>query len=257
MKNLFGDYDNFNNFTVINTDELDKKYRDIAEEIKNKQPKETYSFISGIILFIGFLFIILATKDKFEEYKSLFFIIGGIITGIGFIYSIFSYFKENKKKKDPELLKLKEKFDKCDDEIKEFLAIPEDSTEVDVITNEFDYYNLSLPEDGIPINVRINIIEIYKEDNNLCIFNGDIVIKIPLNKIKEVKEIKKRVKYSYWWKDESRDSAKYDKYIDSFNKRFTTLKSFYQITVEDNNMNEYCIFVPNYDMKYFDEIINY
>ena len=56
--------------------------------------------------------------------------------------------------------------------------------------------------------------------------------------------------------EEKRDSEKYQKYILKFDRHYTTLKSYCVVIVEDENMKEYQLILPNYEMQKINDIIN-
>ena len=254
MENIYCDLENedLKDFRDTEaTDELDKKYQKIVEKIQEKTPGETYSIIGAGVLFGGIIALYYGTRN--ENSDVLLCVLGGIICAIGVLIMIGGYIWQNKKKKDPELLKLHEELEKYDEEYEKLFNVPKDSKEVNIIPFDLDEL---LANNSKSQKFGLYSLKIYKQDNNFCLYDGDCVLRIPFKNIKETKEIKKSFKFSYWMKDEPRNSSRYERFIEKYDKRTTTLKSFYQITIEDNKMKEWCILVPNYDMQVFNEILN-
>ena len=97
---------------------------------------------------------------------------------------------------------------------------------------------------------------IFKENDALCLATVNEVLSIPLNHIKEVYKINKKINAYGWNKEEPYNKGKYKEYkitANQYNVLF--YKYYYSIRINDGT-TDYEIIVPPYDYEYFDNIIN-
>lgn len=172
-------------------------------------------------------------------------IIGGLIL-------LFRHLKVKKTKEDETEDKLNIKVEHLLKECYEQLNIPIDALKIDIIstkyhTNKKGEHKFANQNLFIPINEETSW---FIEEDSLFIADLISVIKIPLNSIKALKEIDKRILLRQWNKEESFNSEKYKSYkIKPQNAGlFLIAKTYYSLEFNVDN-EEYNILVPKYDLN--------
>ena len=251
MKNLFSSLDNYNKFIDNEVIKDDDRYDEISKAIASKAPKEYISFIGGVVFCLGLGLIIFGPDKVSGDTALLFYILGGILILIGAFLCIYYYVKEYQFRHSKEVKSLRDEIDEiCDNNLKN-MDLEAETTGIDIITTDIDNVMMK----NKPIDVSLQKMETYNDHENLCIYYGLYLVKIPLRNLNVIEEVKTEIRFKYWMQEEKRDSDKYAKYIEKYNKHYTVLKSYCKIVIDDD-ANRYQIILPNYEMQKINRIIS-
>ena len=273
MKNLFGinvkdDKKVYNLFEVRKvSEELVKKTEENFNEIEKSDKAASLPVYLNVIFYIslyGFLILTLsfvnALKDKsFSELlkNNLPLLIVTIALGVSAVLLFVVRKLKNKKVVNSE--EFKETIEESNDiynECMEYLGVPKDAPCVDT----FVYLYKVKKDKTVPaINLCKYFVQefrLYKEENNLCLADCESVISIPIDSFKKIELIDKKVSFMNWNKEEQPNKGEYKQYkITTNNYGVNFIKPYYRIEFE-YEYESYEFFVPVYDIKPFEEIIN-
>lgn len=273
MKNLFGIdvKDDKKVYSLFETkkvsEELVKKTEENFIEIEKSDKAASLPLYLNVIFYIclyGFLILTLslinALKDKsFSELlkNNLLLLIITVALGIGALLLFVIRRMKNKKVINSD--EFKETIEESNDiynECMEYLGVPSEAPSVDA----FVYLYKVKKDKTVPaINLCKYFVQefrIYKDENNLCLADCESVLSLPLDSFKKIELIDKKVSFMNWNKAEQPNKGEYKQYkITTNNYGVNFIKPYYRIEFEYNFEN-YEFFVPVYDIKPFEEIIN-
>lgn len=246
--------------------EKEKYLNEFNTHKKNAYLPKWLNIIKNICLF-SFLFIFIcilgaidevSIQDAYNNAPFLFYICG--ITFIIFIILfIINKVKEKKVLNSDEFIDFKSKSDFFLTKVLNDLSIPINSNEVDIFSYVYDLNKKEKEKNAYSLQMSkyFNMsMYIFKENDALCLATVNEVLSIPLNHIKEVYKINKKINAYGWNKEEPYNKGKYKEYkitANQYNVLF--YKYYYSIRINDGT-TDYEIIVPPYDYEYFDNIIN-
>ena len=276
MKNIFGvkkdseGLDGQNYIIRRCSEDIIKEKEEYLKEF-NTHKKNAYlpkwlNIIKNVCLF-SFLFLFIcilgaidevSIQDAYNNAPFLFYICG--ITFIIFIILfIINKVKVKKVLNSDEFIDFKSKSDFFLTKVLNDLSIPINSNEVDIFSYVYDLNKKEKEKNAYSLQMSkyFNMsMYIFKENDALCLATVNEVLSIPLNHIKEVYKINKKINAYGWNKEEPYNKGKYKEYkitANQYNVLF--YKYYYSIRINDGT-TDYEIIVPPYDYEYFDNIIN-
>lgn len=209
------------------------------------------SIISGIIGSLGDVSLI----EGYNNAPYLFYI-GGVSLLIWIMIVIYSKYKKENALSSDECKVLIEESDELLSLCLDDLKVPNDFELVDVfsygykvsnnkekqITSLFKYINMEL--------------RMFKEEDNICLADTNKVYSFPISSIKDIKLVNKRISFYGWNKDIAYNSKEFKQYkITSNNNGVFLMKSYYSIII-NNEIEDYEILVPIYDIDKFLSLTN-
>ncbi len=242
------------------SDEKGKKLTEEGNYFDNANRKARFPFILDILFFIAiaaFIMIAFGIINKVIQDRTFNIVLNQslvlfIIEGVLLVFIICMFvLKRVKVKKVVNSDEYKNKIDQyrtIEKECLEELNIPLDSPHVDVL---FSFYKIkdnrmvnAFPS-GVADYAVFNL-NIFKEDNCLCLGDFTIVVKIPLNSIKTIQLESAKYRFYGWNKDIPYNKGEYAKYKIKSNNLVYKMDKYYSLEFEKGNKT-YEIFFPEYD----------
>jgi len=268
MKNIFGIFkkpedNNFSKFVLRKlSDENADKAKHLSNEgddlSKKKVPPQWLSLVSVVAIGFGLLFVVLMffAKDGFVnalQTRGYFFYIGIGLFLVGLIIQIIVRIKNKKINSDPEVEDYATRVDVAVKECEFELNIPETATKMDILfvvlkKNKKGEEKLSLIGLVQYINQELKV---FIENDLLCFADSYMVLGIPLNSVKGIKTINKKIPLPQWNKPETFNSPAYKQYkLHTNTSGFIWNKPYYEV---DFNIDgeDYCLFLPCYEKEAF------
>jgi hypothetical protein len=178
-----------------------------------------------------------------------------IFLAIGIVSIIISgimFFIIYKKSKSEEVVGLVEKTNGLLNQALHELSVPESATNMDIIS--FKYKNVN-GKNRLKKYDNINLI-IWRDIDKINITNSKETVSILISNIKDVVEIKKKMKFEMWNKEEKPKKGIYKQYkISSKNDLSFKISKFYKILIETND-DQYELYLPNYEIDVFLRLSN-
>ena len=272
MKNLFGIFkkSNDNNFEkyVIrklsddNSERIDNLSNEGEQLTKEKVPPQWLSNASIFAIMTGLLFavLMLLAKDGFVsalQTRGYFFYIGIGLFLVGLIVQIIVRVKTKKSNSDPEVEEYVSKVEKAVKECEFELEIPDTAISIDVLftimkKNNKGEEKLSQASLFQYINQDLKV---FTEKDLFCFADNAMVVGIPLDSVKGIKMIKKRIPLLQWNKSEPFNGPNYKPYGLYTNQAgFIWCKSYYEIDLDIDNESYYFL-IPCYEKDSFLKVI--
>lgn len=274
MKNLFGIFkksngNNFEKFVIRKlSDDNSKIIDNLSNEgkqlTKEKVPPQWLSYVSIFAIMIGLLFAvsILLAKDGFVsalQTRGYFFYIGIGLFLVGLIVQIIVRVKTKKSNSDPEVeeyvLKVKKAVKECEFE----LEVPETAASIDILFTVLKKNKKG--EEKLSQTVLVQYInqelKVFVEKDSICFADNTMVVGIPLDSVKGIKMIKKRIPLPQWNKSEPFNGPTYKQYKLYTNRRgfvFIWCKPYYEIDLDIDNESYYFL-IPCYEKDSFLKVI--
>ena len=268
MKNIFGIFKKpeDNNFSKFVLRKLSDENADKAENLSNegddlskkKVPPKWLYLVSVVAIGFGLLFVVLMffAKDGFVyalQTRVYFFYIGIGLFVVGLIIQIIVRIKNKKFNSDPEVEDYATRVDVAVKECEFELNIPETATKMDILfvvlkKNKKGEEKLSLIGLVQYINQELKV---FIENDLLCFADSYMVLGIPLNSVKGIKTINKKIPLPQWNKPEMFNSPAYKQYkLYTNTSGFIWNKPYYEV---DFNIDgeDYCLFLPCYEKEAF------
>lgn len=132
------------------------------------------------------------------------------------------------------------------------LEIPDHAWELDILPYRYVVYDTNESHELRPLDTYDNIpISIWREGQVLFLSDEDVVMRLPLSEIAEVKRIKGRVNFKSWYKSAAIDQEPYkadrvDMWLFCY-----TCKSRIEITLRDGS----CLLIPGYESETLHHIL--
>lgn len=133
------------------------------------------------------------------------------------------------------------------------LGIPEAAREIDVLPylyKETPKEVVSARKDGLFENIPVCI---WRESDDLCLSDEDVLMKIPVRDIGEMREVERKVHIDAWYKAHAFDSPNYKPYVkQSFGAGIDVL-SYLEVEIKSEGGIRYLL-LPNYEARTFREL---
>ena len=272
MKNLFGilkksNDNNFEKFVIRKlSDDNSKIIDNLSNEgeqlTKEKVPPQWLSYVSIFAIMIGLLFAvsILLAKDGFVsalQTRGYFFYIGIGLFLVGLIVQIIVRVKTKKSNSDPEVEEYVSKVEKAVKECEFELEIPDTAIAIDVLFTIMKKNNKGeekLSQTSLVQYINQDL-KVFIEKDSLCFADNTMVIGIPLDSVKGIKMIKKRIPLPQWNKSEPFNGPTYKPYKLYTNQTgFIWCKPYYEIDLDIDNESYYFL-IPCYEKDSFLKVI--
>ncbi len=179
--------------------------------------------------------------------------IGCIILWV--ILTIISTKRENKVLKAPESTKAKEDALSTFDAILDYLGVPKDAEEIDILSHKYCID----PESDTPkifttplqsTNFLNLSFRIFKDSDTLYLANPHGKYAFPLKSLRTIRTIYEEATIPHWQKNDAMDSDKYKMYSITYNKNLDTFHtSPYHILELELNGEIWGIYFPCYEIK--------
>ena len=274
MKNVFGleDGRTLIDGHILSTRRLSdrtfKKVSSLSEEMttltKNALlPKwVNILFIILLVAGLGSLAYILSLveesslKEVYERLSWLFFVSGGCVLGL-ILIAILNVSKRNSFVNSDVYKDMSARLDRATRECLNELNVPNGSSKIDFFGHIYKIKNDKEKNKNSGAKYILAEAYIFLERNNLCLCDIQDVYSIPLNSIKSVTEINRRVTFTGWNKKESIKSEKYKPYNILYNgdTGAYSIKSYYSIVFQYKE-TQFELLVPSYDFNPLLKLIN-
>lgn len=270
MKNLFAIYkrndeNNFSSFIVRSISSAREKEKEALFERGEKLsrrilPPQWLAYAALIAMPVGLLFTfgIVFAKDGFTsalENRGYLFYLGIGIFALGLFTFIYTRIAVKMVEKNPRVASLAKEADKTIQEAMEELEIPLDAKRIDILfpVMKKNKKGEEVPAKGALVQVLNQELYLFLENGNLCFSDADVVVSVPLDRIKGIKRINERIALPKWNKEEKIKSPKYSPYGLYTNQAgFVLVEPYYEVffVIEEE---EYCFDLPSYEK---DEFLN-
>lgn len=250
MKNIFAVTKNDNGYDKFVLRKLSEEgdgevYNKIFDELNKRKIPAWVSIVLNICFLIGLLLVLSIKRaiesiidGKIDTYVVLCGI--GIIIAVVFQIAILIVVHINKKyENSEEMKKLRDKLDEMDKIAYNNLQIPLVNEKMEII-----YPQAKDSKDGTfklkPSSQHKYLVSecvFFKEGNNLCIYDDISVLGIPIDSIKEIKRVEKKL------------------YIISSDIHNRELYSYYDVIFTLDN-EEYDFLIPDYEYDKLNKVIN-
>ena len=272
MKNLFGLFkktsdNNFDQFVLRkllddNSTKIDNLSKEGEQLKKEKVPPQWLSYVSIFAILFGLLFAvsILLAKDGFVnalQTRGYFFYIGVGLFVAGVVTQIIVRIKTKKSNSDPEVEKFVSMVEKTVKECEFELDIPETAVAIDVLFTIMK--KNSKGEEKLSQMALIQYLnqelKVFVEKDLLCFADITMVVGIPLDSVKGIKMIKKRIPLPKWNKSEPFNGPTYKPYKLYTNQTgFIWCKPYYEIDLDIDNESYYFL-IPCYEKDPFLKVV--
>lgn len=133
------------------------------------------------------------------------------------------------------------------------LGIPEAVREIDVLP----YLYMKTPKEEVPArkdgrfeNIPVCI---WREGDDLCLSDEDVLMKIPVKAIGEIREVERKVHVDAWYKTYAFDSPNYKPYVKQGFWAGIDVLSYFEVEIKADNGMRYLL-IPNYEAPTFREL---
>ena len=126
------------------------------------------------------------------------------------------------------------------------LGVPHHAWELDILPYRHGVTSVGEAYEIRPLHVYDNIpVSVWREGQVLYLSDEDVVMRLPLSEITEVKRLRERVKFKSWYKSAAIDQEPYK--ADKVNEWgfYYTCKSRVEITLCDGS----CLLIPGYEAE--------
>ncbi|MDE5763850.1 MAG: hypothetical protein K2I00_02665 [Ruminococcus sp.] len=267
MKNLFGvnvsDSENSSGFDgeIFITDTLpqyiEKKLDDSFEQREQFEKKaslpvllsviKTISFFCAVCITIGILKSDVSFSEGYRNAPALFWA-APICWIIFFTLKIFGYFRVKKTAESEDFVSHMESTVNAFHEAGEYLKIPENSPEIDVLMFQYTEKDGKIKHKNSSVCSHFNqSVSVYVKNDSLCMSDVRIVMKIPLSSLKNARIQKKKASFPNWNKELPFNSPEYKKYKITSNNQDIYYSQYYSVSIQDIK-GEFEFFVPAYDI---------
>ena len=238
-----------------------ERAEELIEEAKLPLPMRLLRVISGFIALIIGGGILGATLEigiaqAYSNSPELFWLFFGSIILWGIIMLAT-------KKKEKTVLN-EEKVDSMVDEIKSNvtelyteLNVPDDASTVDLILFRYKLKNGEIKPDAMALmpTAYINVeARIFVRDAALCISDVETLYAIPLDSIRCIRRIDKRISVPNWNKEEGFKEGKYKQYKMTANNMGCIFFKPYYILEFEHNGEEWGLYFPPYDLAEYERV---
>lgn len=133
-------------------------------------------------------------------------------------------------------------------EAEQYLEIPENSSEIDVLFFRYMKKDGEIKRKDFPLFSHINLShKAYVKNDNLCLSNLRYVMEIPLQSVKSIHMEKKKAHFPNWNKSEPFNSKEYRQFKVTCNNQGTYFAKYYSVQIQDIK-GDFEFYVPNYDI---------
>ena len=136
------------------------------------------------------------------------------------------------------------------------LEVPESSIPTDILIFRFVVKDgvCKAKETGLSVTPYFNHeARVYLKDYNLCIADVGGVYSFPLESLKRITTVKKRIILPEWNKEEAYNKGIYKQYKISSNQYGISVKPYYILELEKDG-EEYGIYFPSYELPTFESL---
>ncbi|MDE6774996.1 MAG: hypothetical protein K2J37_01625, partial [Ruminococcus sp.] len=247
MKNLFGinisDSENISTFDgeIFITDTIppyiERKLDDSYEQREQFEKKaslpvllsimKTISLFCGICITAGILQSDVSFSEGYKNAPELFWA-APVCWIIFVILVLFGRSRVKKTAESEEFVNHMESTINAVKEAKEYLKIPDDAQEIDVLMFQYTEKDGKIKQKNFYASSHINqFVKIYTKNNFLCISDIRIVLEIPLSSLKNACIQKKKASFPNWNKEVPFNAPEYKRYKITSNNQGTYYSKYY------------------------------
>ncbi|MGM9857921.1 MAG: hypothetical protein ACI311_01550 [Bacilli bacterium] len=241
-----------------------EKARDNVNDIgSNAEASSINKALYVIFILIGlsniiYFFNLLENKETETNPYIKFIYLGVSIIAFGLCFLIDLLTKKRAKKilDSEQFNKSVEYYNKQIDEIKNELSIPLNANDVDVFSELYVEKNGKRKMRLAFGSYAIVKLVLFIDDNKLCLSDCYSIYAIPLSSIKSIDKINKHVSFIGWTKEVPfNDESLKEYHIKQNGYGIYYIKTYYSIKIDDE-LGEFEILVPNYEINNFLKYIN-
>jgi len=241
--------------------ELDER----VENLENTTDNAKLHPALGLLKWVGLLWALIVlnglldSEVGFEQAmrNAFLFIIGGIIVGV--TSAILFVVGKIKKDRVYEKEDADGKLEMIEVSAKRAFAepeVPENAITTDIMLFRFVVKDgvCKAKESGLSATPYLNHeMRAYLKDYNLCLADVGGVYSFPLESLKRITTVKKRIILPEWNKEEAYNKGIYKQYKISSNQYGVSLKPYYILELEKDG-EEYGIYFPSYELPVFESL---
>ena len=132
------------------------------------------------------------------------------------------------------------------------LGVPHHAWELDILPYRHGVTSVGEAYEIRPLHVYDNIpVSVWREGQVLYLSDEDVVMRLPLSEITEVKRVKKRVKFESWYKSSAVDQEPYKAERVDQGIAYYICKSRIEILLRDGS----CLLIPGYEATTLNHIL--
>lgn len=211
---------------------------------------------AGLILLAG---IFKSDLELTEAYNNapVFFWICGASLAVWFVLYMFSKKKAKATYSSEEGNLTSSRLDTAMENIFAELGVPETAVQTDILSFAYKIKDDKIIPETPPLGMTpVNnlIYRAYVQNGCLCLTNLDGRNEFPLEGIKEIRTVKKKIILPDWNKEISHNKGEYKKYKLSTDKNGFVHVKPYHILVFEHNGEEWGIYFPCYELPTFEKI---
>jgi len=218
-----------------------------------------FLYLGGASLLIALLSNITSNFDIFTYLKEqwVLLLILGIIIGLYLVIKNYEKHKNIQLENDLNLKNIEEKLDQMTRICHEELGIHQEGLKIDFLAFRYTIQNNQFKVINSPYSSLLNIeMSVYMDRDLLNIYDVNDMYQIPKSSFRRISRIDKRVLIPLWNKNESFNSITYKPYkISMIQNSLIQIRWYYDIEFEIDG-EEYHLFLPNYEIKGFSELID-
>lgn len=239
--------------------ELDER----VESLETTTDKAKLHPILGFIKWVGLIFALMVLRALVEAgfeqamRNAPLLVIGGIIAGIvSATLFIVGRIKEKHVLDEEDAEGKIEMLEVSAKRAFAELEVPESSIPTDILIFRFVVKDgvCKAKETGLSVTPYFNHeARVYLKDYNLCIADVGGVYSFPLESLKRITTVKKRIILPEWNKEEAYNKGIYKQYKISSNQYGISVKPYYILELEKDG-EEYGIYFPSYELPTFESL---
>lgn len=137
------------------------------------------------------------------------------------------------------------------------LGVPHDAKEADILLFFYKEKNgkIKVCEKGMQVYQYLNeAVKVHRDSKNLYLTATDGKCAFPLESIKAIHTVKKRIILAIWNKDESFNKGVYKQYKMTTNNYGSIFCKYYHIIEVNQNGEQWGIYIPCYELPIFEEL---
>lgn len=267
MKNLFGinisDFDGEIFIAETIPPYIEKKLDDSYEQREQFEKKASLPVLLSIIkiisLFCGTCITcgILQSDVSFSEgYRNApeLFWAAPICWIVFVVLTLFGRSRVKKTAESEEFANHMESTISAVDEAREYLRIPDDAPEIDILMFQYTEKNGKIKQKNFFASSYINQnVSIYTKNGFLYMSDIRVVLEIPLSSLKNACIQKGKASFPNWNKETPFNSPEYKQYKIFSNNQGTYFSKYYSIYIQDIR-GEFEFFIPVYDIDTFKKV---
>lgn len=239
--------------------ELDERVESFETTANNAKLHPILGFIKWVGLFLALIVLRALLEAGFEQAmrNAPLLVTGGIIAGIvSATLFIIGRIKERRVLDEEDAAG---KLDMLEVSAKRAFAeleVPESSIPTDILLFRFVVKDgvCKAKESGLSVTPYFNHeMRAYLKDYNLCLADVGGVYSFPLESLRRITTVKKRIILPEWNKEEAYNKGIYKQYKISSNQYGVSVKPYYILEIEKDG-EEYGIYFPSYELPTFESL---